>query len=201
MLAQTIRVLFNTVLPCLSSTSFVWLFLSPSLYNILVRLVWSLHAVCPNCSVSFQITKTDWLQAQQLSELCIVFFIMPFSTPDLVINLPTQLSDQDSCRNWLLEWWYACCIHTHTHTHNHFTALWNLSRTTWWAGTRRDIHPLTPIVVINRPLYASSIYYDPWHPSCHVYCISLLNHQFSASIIQYKMSTENKFIICPIAIA
>jgi len=35
-----------------------------------------------------------------------------------------------------------------------------------WAGTRRDIHPLTPIVVINCPLSASDIYYDPWHPLC-----------------------------------
>jgi len=28
-----------------------------------------------------------------------------------------------------------------------------------WAGTRRNIHPLTPIVVVP---YASSIYYDPF---------------------------------------
>jgi len=34
-----------------------------------------------------------------------------------------------------------------------------------WAGTRRNIHPLTPTLVINHPLSASSIYYDPWHPS------------------------------------
>jgi len=27
-----------------------------------------------------------------------------------------------------------------------------------WASTRRNIHPLTPIVVINYPLSASSIY-------------------------------------------
>jgi len=39
-----------------------------------------------------------------------------------------------------------------------------------WAGTRRNIHPLTPIVVINCHLSASSIYCDPWHPlySIHV---------------------------------
>ena len=35
-----------------------------------------------------------------------------------------------------------------------------------WAGTRRNIHPLTPIVVINHPSSASSIYYDPWHLPC-----------------------------------
>jgi len=38
-----------------------------------------------------------------------------------------------------------------------------------WAGTTRNIHPLTPIVVINHPLSASSIFYDPWHPPCSVY--------------------------------
>jgi len=38
-----------------------------------------------------------------------------------------------------------------------------------WAGTRINIHPLTPIVVINRPLSASSIYYDPWHPPCSIH--------------------------------
>jgi len=37
------------------------------------------------------------------------------------------------------------------------------------ASTRRNIHPLTPIVVINHPLSASSIYYDPWHPPCSIY--------------------------------
>jgi len=46
-----------------------------------------------------------------------------------------------------------------------------------WAGTRRDIHPLTPIVVISHPLSASSIYYDPWHPPCSIYVpeINLVN--------------------------
>ena len=38
-----------------------------------------------------------------------------------------------------------------------------------WAGTRRNIHPLTPIVVINRPLFASSICYDPWYFPCKIH--------------------------------
>jgi len=38
-----------------------------------------------------------------------------------------------------------------------------------WASTRRNIHPLTPIVVISQPLSASSIYYNPWHPPCSIY--------------------------------
>jgi len=51
----------------------------------------------------------------------------------------------------------------HMHTHNCFVALWILSRQPGWDGTIRNIHPLTPIVVINHPLSASSIQYDPWH--------------------------------------
>jgi len=30
-----------------------------------------------------------------------------------------------------------------------------------WAGTRSNIHPLTPLLIINHSLSASSIYYDP----------------------------------------
>jgi len=36
-------------------------------------------------------------------------------------------------------------------THRRFTALWILSGTTRWAITRRNFHPLTPIMVISRP--------------------------------------------------
>jgi len=38
-----------------------------------------------------------------------------------------------------------------------------------WAGTRTNIHPLTPILIVNHPLSASSIYCNPWHPSCSIY--------------------------------
>ena len=33
----------------------------------------------------------------------------------------------------------------------------------------KKIHPLTPTVVINHPLPASSIYYDQWHLPCSIY--------------------------------
>ena len=36
------------------------------------------------------------------------------------------------------------------------------------AGTRRNTHPLTPILIIGHPLSTSSIYYDPQHPLCSV---------------------------------
>jgi len=60
--------------------------------------------------------------------------------------------------------------HTHTHTHTTVLQLCGFCPgQPGWADTRRNIHPLTPIVVINRPLFASSIYYDPQHPSCSIH--------------------------------
>jgi len=65
-------------------------------------------------------------------------------------------------------WCSSPFTHTHTHTtHTHTTVL-RLSGfcpgQPGWVSTRRNIHPITPIVVISHPLSASSIYYDPWHP-------------------------------------
>ena len=60
-----------------------------------------------------------------------------------------------------------CNVHTetlstfhtrHTHTHTTVLRLYGFCPgQPGWAGTRRYINPLTPIVVINRPLSASSI--------------------------------------------
>jgi len=58
----------------------------------------------------------------------------------------------------------------YTHTYTTFLQLSGFCP--WqpgWAGTTRNIHPLTPIVVVNHPLSASSIYYDSWHPFCSIY--------------------------------
>ena len=41
--------------------------------------------------------------------------------------------------------------HTHTHTHDRFTAL--CPGLPGWAGTRRNIHPLTPVLLINHPYH------------------------------------------------
>jgi len=41
----------------------------------------------------------------------------------------------------------------------------SLSGTTGWAGTTRNIHPPTILIII-QSLSASSIYYDPQHPPC-----------------------------------
>jgi len=48
----------------------------------------------------------------------------------------------------------------------------------------RNIHTLTPIVVINHPLSASSIYYDPWHPPCSI-CV--LDSLFAQSLSTFSL--------------
>jgi len=48
--------------------------------------------------------------------------------------------------------------HTRTLTHNRLTAV--CPGLPGWAGTRRNIHPLTPILIIRHPLSTLSSYYD-----------------------------------------
>ena len=50
--------------------------------------------------------------------------------------------------------------------------------------TRRNIHPFTPIVVINHPLSASSIYYDSWH---HHYSIYVPDSLFTQSPSKFSL--------------
>ena len=57
-----------------------------------------------------------------------------------------------------------CIEHMHTHIQP-FNGLWSLTQ---GAGTRRNIHPLTPLLLIRHPLSTSSIYYDPL---CSVYVL------------------------------
>jgi len=53
------------------------------------------------------------------------------------------------------------------------TTIWRLSgfcpELPGWAGTRINTHQLTPILIINYPLSASSICCDPWHAPCSIY--------------------------------
>ena len=53
-------------------------------------------------------------------------------------------------------------------------------------GTRRNIPALTPIVVINQPLSASSIYmyYDQWHLPCSIYVPASL---FAQPLSKYSL--------------
>jgi len=77
----------------------------------------------------------------------------------------------------------STCITT-TIYYNRFTAL--CPGLPGWAGTRRNIHPLTPIQIINHPLSASSIYYDPQHPPCSIYVPD--------SLFYYAINTFETFI-------
>jgi len=80
-----------------------------------------------------------------------------------------------------------------THTHSHTTIL-QLSEFCpgqhGWAGTRRNIHSLTPIVVISHPLSSSSIQYDPWHPSCSFYIFDSVSHNLSQVFFDLPLDLE-----------
>jgi len=55
-----------------------------------------------------------------------------------------------------LQAFFTVATHTHAHTQPFYDSAFCPGQP-GWAGTRRNIHPLTPIVVINRPLSTSSI--------------------------------------------
>jgi len=79
-------------------------------------------------------------------------------------------------------------MHAGTHTH---TTILRFSGfcpgQPGWAGTKRNIHPLTPIMVINHPLSASSIYYNPWYPRCSIYVPDSL---FPQSVSKFSWVTS-----------
>ena len=62
----------------------------------------------------------------------------------------------------------------HTHTHKRSVAV--CPGLPGWASTRRNIHPLTPNLIIKHPLSASSINYNP----CSV-CLTVFFHNLSPS--------------------
>jgi len=64
--------------------------------------------------------------------------------------------------------WPILTSHTHTHTQPFHGSQDFVRDNPGEPSTRRNIHPLTPIVIINHHLSTSSIYYDPWHPPCSI---------------------------------
>ena len=74
-----------------------------------------------------------------------------------------------------------------------------------WAGTRRNIHPLTPILVIGHPLSTSSIYYDPQHPLYSVYVLdnppncqlptSLSTTSFTADLRRWAHNMKGRTVL------
>jgi len=85
---------------------------------------------------------------------------------------------------------------------NHFTALWILSGTTQVSQYQKKHNTLTPIVVINHSLSASSIYYDPWHPPCSIYVLDSLFAQslskfFSVYLLVWYHPLHTQYISSP----
>ena len=81
---------------------------------------------------------------------------------------------------------------TDTHTHNRLTAF-GLGQP-GWAGTRRNTHPLTPILIIGHPLSSSSIYKDQWHPLCSFYVLdSPLVQPLSRSSLVFLLVLDPQF--------
>ena len=76
-----------------------------------------------------------------------------------------------------------------THTHNRLTTF--CPGLPGWAGTRGNIHPLTPILMIGHPLSSSSIYNNPWHPFCSVYELdSPLGQPLSRSSLVFLLALD-----------
>jgi len=126
-----------------------WLFW----YNIHMQQV---YRKIPVCSISasneikwrFQILKNVILIMWQ-SFLTVVIFAFP-------LNFFIAVHKQNSFVESYTIYWYVDLLHTHTH--NRLTAL--CLGLPGWASTRRNIYPLTPILIIRYPLSTSSIYYS-----------------------------------------
>jgi len=71
-----------------------------------------------------------------------------------------------------------------------------LSETTrGWAGTRRNIHPPTILIII-QSLSASSIYHDPQHPPCSNYVLgNLFAQPLSKSFLIYLLVCTTSYSI------
>ena len=72
----------------------------------------------------------------------------------------------------------------YTHTHNHFTALWNLSRTTRVSRHQKKHSPTHTHHGHQSSLFAFYIYYNPWHPP---YSIHVLYSLFPQSLSKFPL--------------
>jgi len=62
-----------------------------------------------------------------------------------------------------------------------------------WARTIRNIHRITSVMVIDHPVSASSIYYDPWHPPSSIYVPDSLFHNLSPFSLVYLLAWHPPF--------
>jgi len=101
------------------------------------EMIWCQWSVWVYCGLYEGQMNTKHITVSQLAEI------------DCAKNDLSQVHIEPSHLNWTGQ---VCCPLQFTHTHTHTTVLW-LSGfcpvQPGWAGTRRNIHPLTPIVVIS----------------------------------------------------
>ena len=81
------------------------------------------------------------------------------------------------------------CMHTHIHTHPFYGSLYFVRDHSGEPVPEKNIHLLTPFVIISHPLSASFIYYDPWHPPCSIYMpVSLFPQSLSKFSLVYLLA-------------
>jgi len=124
------------------------------MWNGLLSVVITLPSLC------LQTTAADTLAIHLMSSTCVT----------LLILLSVLICEVLSKFSWL----YGTLIILLHYYYNRFTALWTLFGTiqvSWYQKKHSPTHlswsfshPLTPIVVINHPLSAFSIYHNPRHP-------------------------------------
>jgi len=98
------------------------------------------------------------LVSWQCLERCVASLSL-WSSTSVYSTMPSQTGV--GVNSWLV------LIVKRTHTQP-FNGLWS-------AGTRRNTHPLTPILIVGHPLSTSSIYCDPLHP---LYSVCMLDSPF-----------------------
>jgi len=69
-----------------------------------------------------------------------------------------------------------------------------LSGTTQVSQYQKKHSPAQPILIINYPLSASFIYYDPWHPPCLIY---VLDRLFAQPLSKSSLAATTSYISSP----
>jgi len=70
-----------------------------------------------------------------------------------------------------------------THTHNCYTTVWILIGTIWVSWYQKKHSPTHTCRRHQSSLIASTIHYDPWHPSCSIYVPDSIFHNLSPSFL------------------
>jgi len=118
-------------------------------------------------------SPTHTYHSHQLSYICFLHLLRSIASS--LFNLCAWQSFCTTCLQVLFGIFLGLgpfTLHTFLHPVTHTAILWLCGfcpGQAGWAVTRRNIHSLTPIVIVNHPLSASSIYYDPWHPPCWIH--------------------------------